>query len=152
MKIKEILELTKTENAATIAKTRLTIGEKKLREALKAIGASNQSGKKGWFYEGDPAVLEQSIYDFAAPSKPAATTKRTNERKNINTKERKSDIIKEHKEKPTKEGKGKVRKRASFDIDTELLKELKIYAIKEEKNTYEVVEQAIREYIRERNQ
>ena len=42
-----------------------------------------------------------------------------------------------------------MRKRASFDIDTQLLKELKIFAINEEKNAYEVVEQALRQYLRE---
>lgn len=76
---------------------------------------------------------------------------RTSEQKNIHTKERKYDTIKEQKQEPTKEAKKKVRKRASFDLDTELLKELKIFAVKADKNAYEVVEQALKEYLRERD-
>lgn len=43
----------------------------------------------------------------------------------------------------------KKKKRASFDIDSELLKELKIHAIIHDKNIYEVAESAIRKYLRE---
>lgn len=151
MKIKELLELTISKNIAAIAKEDLNIGEKRARAILKEIGCTNQSGKKGWFFEGDdPSVLEKSIYDFAPKTKPAAKKETTNERKNVFTKEQKHDRIKEPAQKPTKEEKTKMRKRASFDIDTELLKELKIFAIKEEKNAYEIVEQAIRQYLKER--
>jgi hypothetical protein len=41
------------------------------------------------------------------------------------------------------------RKRASFDIDASLLKELKIYTTETDQRTYEVVEKAIRKYIEE---
>lgn len=51
--------------------------------------------------------------------------------------------------KGAKEEKPKKKKRASFDIDSELLKELKIYAIIHDKNIYEVAESAIRKYLRE---
>lgn len=77
------------------------------------------------------------------------TNARTNEQKIIPSNERKHDRVKEQNIKPTNEEKSKVRKRASFDIDSDLLKELKIFAITEEKNVYEVVENAIRKYLRE---
>jgi hypothetical protein len=155
MKIREILELTQLENVATIAKNHLTIGEKKLRDTLKSIGCTNQAGKKGWIYTGDsPEVLEKSIYEFAKPKANYRRNERkketTEEQKNIPTNERNHDIIKEQIEKPTKEEGNKMRKRASFDIESELLKELKIYAIREEKNVYEIVENAIRMYLKER--
>jgi hypothetical protein len=79
----------------------------------------------------------------------SAQNETTKEEKNIRTKEEKYDILNERNTKPTKEEKSKVRKRASFDIDSDLLKELKIFAINEEKNVYEVVENAIRTYLRE---
>lgn len=42
-----------------------------------------------------------------------------------------------------------VRKRASFDLDVELLKELKIQAVIHDRNIYEIVETAIRKYLNE---
>ena len=39
------------------------------------------------------------------------------------------------------------RKRASFDLDAELLKQLKVKAVLEDKNIYELVEQAIAEFL-----
>lgn len=77
------------------------------------------------------------------------------ETKKHSANERKHDTIKEQEIEPTKEekakgGKSNLRKRASFDIDNELLKELKIFAIMEDKNVYEIVEQAIKNYLKER--
>lgn len=42
-----------------------------------------------------------------------------------------------------------VRKRASFDLDVELLKELKIQAVIHDRNVYEIVETAIKQYLAE---
>lgn len=205
MKIKEVLELTQSEPLNKIAKERLTIGEKPTREALKKAGCYNVSGKKGWFYEGEKSVLEQSIYDFAPEKKinrqPKANvltvpTNEAKEPKNKSTKENSepmNKLTKEPKIEPTLEptnqrskGSGNVevkqtvketaptkeqtnertlepsleptleqtnektivRKRASFDIDVELMKDLKIKAIIHDKNVYEMVETAIRQYLK----
>ncbi|MEK4125333.1 MULTISPECIES: hypothetical protein [Lysinibacillus] len=43
----------------------------------------------------------------------------------------------------------KVRKRSSFDIDIELMKDLKIQAVIHGKNVYEIVENAIRKELTE---
>lgn len=48
-----------------------------------------------------------------------------------------------------KEEKPKKKKRASFDIDEDVLKQLKIFAILNDKNIYEVAETAIRKYLRD---
>ena len=69
MKIKEILELTQTMRVSEIAKEFLEVGEKKAVEGLKKAGCYNTSGKRGWYFDGDESVLEQSIYDFVAPTK-----------------------------------------------------------------------------------
>lgn len=74
MKIKELLELTKESTLATIAKEQLTVGEKKAREALKNAGCYNMSGKKGWFFDGEQEVLEESIYNYVTTSKPKANS------------------------------------------------------------------------------
>lgn len=166
MKIKEILELTQSEPLNKIAKERLEIGEKPTREALKKAGCFNQSGKRGWFFNGDESVLEQSIYDFAPPKKinrqtttrPKATTRpNANVSTNV-TNEQNKKVTKEANEltreqvAPTLEQTSEktiVRKRSSFDIDVELMKELKIKAIIHEKNVYEIVETAIRKYLKE---
>lgn len=184
MKIGELLKLTQSKKISVIAKESLDIGEKPTREALKKAGCYNVSGKSGWFFEGDPEVLEQSIYDFAPPKKinrttnkaeanvstkapkkeltleqfnhsakeemnqaniQTAVTEPTNER----TKERKSLKTKEPKNISTNKPKTIIRKRSSFDIDVELMKELKVKAVLNDKNVYEMVETAIRNYLKE---
>jgi hypothetical protein len=51
----------------------------------------------------------------------------------------------------TKEVIGTIRKRTSFDLDTQLVKQLKIKAVMDDRNVYEIVEQAIREYLNKAN-
>lgn len=76
MKIKELLDLTMTKSIANIAKDHLTIGEKTVRAALKRVGCEHENGKRGWSYTGDhPAILEQSIYDFAQPKRKTRSIK-----------------------------------------------------------------------------
>lgn len=78
MKVGEILELTASKRTSEIAKEHLTIGEKRLREALKKAGCVHENGKKGWTFPYlDTYVLEQSIYDFVADTEkhePKAST------------------------------------------------------------------------------
>ncbi|WP_144597632.1 MULTISPECIES: hypothetical protein [Bacillus] len=80
MKIKEILELTKTNKVAEISKKHLEVGEKKAVEGLKKAGCTFTSGRSGWYLaEGtDESVLEQSIYDFVAPTKGKAKAVKSN--------------------------------------------------------------------------
>ncbi|OJE20653.1 hypothetical protein BAQ46_22770 [Bacillus paranthracis] len=89
-------------------------------------------------------MLEKSIYDFVT-TKPTANvrTKKTNNTKtkvdnNKGDKESMNETIKDTKNK---------RKRASFDIDVDLLKQLKVKAVLEEKNLYDLVEQAIKDFL-----
>ncbi|MDQ0884610.1 hypothetical protein [Peribacillus sp. V2I11] len=42
-----------------------------------------------------------------------------------------------------------IRKRSSFDLDIELMKDLKIQAIVHDRNVYEIVETAVRQYLKE---
>jgi len=143
MKIGEILELTQTMKLSEIAKKHLEVGEKKVLEGMKKAGCYSISGKRGWFYDGDPAVLEQSIYEYTTSTfftKPKAnnsnkTTKPATTR--IPAKERDN-------EKPKSTA---TRKRMSFDLDTELMKELKIQGIRDDVPLYEMVEKAIRQYL-----
>ncbi|WP_180230339.1 hypothetical protein [Bacillus thuringiensis] len=78
MKIKEILELTQTMRVSEIAKEFLEVGEKKAVEGLKKAGCYNTSGKRGWYFDGDESVLEQSIYNFVAPTKGKAKAVKSN--------------------------------------------------------------------------
>lgn len=43
---------------------------------------------------------------------------------------------------------GIIRKRTSFDLDVNLIKQLKIKAVMDDRNVYEIVEQAIREHLK----
>lgn len=156
MNIKEILELTKTKRLSEIAKESLEIGEKKAVEGLKKAGCYNISGKRGWHFDGDESVLEQSIYDFVAPTKGNAkanvpTNEPTLQPSNVGKaideiKKGKQEVAttKEETNVRTLERKSVIRKRSSFDIDVELMKELKIHAVIQDKNIYEIVETAIR--------
>ncbi|MCP3764733.1 hypothetical protein NLX67_20580 [Domibacillus sp. A3M-37] len=141
MKIKELLERMQTERLADIAKNHLTIGEKPARNALKTAGCYSISGKRGWYYDGDPATLEKSIYDF---------TKTHGERKNESTKEPTFKLSKEQNNIPMIEqnsGSQILRKRVSFDINMALFKRLKLYCVANDKNIYEVAEAAVQEYL-----
>lgn len=83
------------------------------------------------------------------------TNEPTNERTNVDTKRSKEEIKQANEQvAPTLEPIGQtnektiVRKRSSFDLDVELLKELKIKAIIHDKNVYEIVETAIRKHLK----
>lgn len=69
MKIKEIIELSKTDSLAKIAKDHLSVGKERAREALKQAGCYSKNGLKGWHFDGDESVLEQSIYDFVTTTR-----------------------------------------------------------------------------------
>ncbi|WP_082188104.1 hypothetical protein [Bacillus cereus] len=156
MKIGEIIELTKNKRLSEIAKESLEIGEKKAVEGLKKAGCYNISGKRGWHFDGDESVLEQSIYDFVPRTKGKAkanvsTNEPTLQPSNVvkateEVKKGKDEVAttKEQTNVRTLEPKRVVRKRSSFDIDVELMKELKIQAVIHDKNIYEIVETAIR--------
>lgn len=191
MKIGEILELTQTMKLSEIAKQYLDVGEKKALEGMKKAGCYAVSGKRGWFYDGDPAVLEQSIYDFTTKTintRPKAngsnkTTNHVKKNRNIDFASKSimidggnkvvvshSPKIKEKSENQTdevetynpdffemtgeevpkveKQSSEEVkRKRMSFDLDIELMKELKIQGIRDDVPLYEMVENAIRHYL-----
>lgn len=145
MKIGEILELTKTMKLSEIAKKHLEVGEKKATEGMKNAGCYSVNGKRGWFYDGDPAVLEHSIYEYTTVTfftKPKAN------KSNKTTKPATTEIPAKEpdNEKPKSTA---TRKRMSFDLDTELMKELKIQGIRDDVPLYEMVEKAIRQYLNE---
>jgi hypothetical protein len=151
MKVKEVLFLMQEKPLSQIAKEHLSIGEKPAREALKKAGAQPNAGRKGWTFGGAKENLEKNIEDFAevkARRKPKANVS-TKDTKNKTNKATKKQSSKETINETTKE---QTRKRASFDIDKELLKRLKITSVIEEKNVYEIVEEALRAYLDKKNQ
>lgn len=176
MKIREIIELSKTDSLAKIAKEHLNVGKEKAREGLKLAGCYSKNGVKGWFFEGDESVLDQSIYDFVSTTRKAKPSPNVSNKKNIS---KKSNVSKESAKVEITQTKKQVaptienfntnvkdntnvdfdtnvgtdintdvnRKRASFDLDVELVKQLKVQAVLQDKNLYEMVEIAIREYL-----
>lgn len=135
MKIREILELTKSKTIATIARDQLFIGEKPARSALKKAGCYSLVGKSGWYFDEfeNPQNLDKSIYDFAK--------KVQEEEKAVIQYVRNLDIDSANKE-------GVVRKRHSFDLDVRLTKILKVYCAQKELTLYEVVEDSINKYLK----
>lgn len=85
MKIKEIIELSKTDSLAKIAKEHLSVGKEKAREGLKSAGCYSKNGVKGWFFDGEESVLEQSIYDFVTTTRKTKPSPKTRNNTSIKT-------------------------------------------------------------------
>lgn len=144
MKISEILELSKVKTIAEIAKERLTIGEKPARAALKRAGCYSIVGQPGWFLDedADSTILDRSIYEIADQLKE----ERSLEFKlaaNVDSNKLYNDDGKAANELV-------YRKRHSFDLDVRLVKELKLYSVKEDITLYEAVEEAIYNYLKQK--
>lgn len=139
--IEEILESLKQGKAlANIAKE-LTVGKEKLSEALKNAGYLFNRGT-GWTYAGaDSEPLNKDYTDFITLRKSVKKPKSTN----VTTKE----LINVGSKVDSNKRTNVVRKRSSFDIDIELMKDLKIQAVVHDKNVYEIVENAIRKELAE---
>lgn len=138
-------------NGETVKGIAESIGSntKALNRALNAVGyvSEGKGATQRWIWQGEGVEpLEQElVFGRVTTQKP-----NTNERKNVVTNEGKNIRTNESNNVGTKEQtKVVVRKRASFDIDVDLLKELKVQAVLQDKNVYEMVEQAIRKYLRE---
>jgi len=172
VKIKEILEAIKQgKTLAGIGKD-IGVGKEKLSASLRNAGYEFNR-KDGWFFSGeDEQPLNKDYTEFIRGVKRANVS--TNQTKELNnqrsnklsnipakeeikqanqqvaptletTKERKNESSKEQ----TKERSNVVRKRSSFDLDVELMKELKIQAVIHDKNIYEMVETAIKQYLKD---
>lgn len=145
MKIKEILELTKTKPIAEIAKEHLTIGEKPARAALKRAGCYSIVGQPGWFLDEteNESNLERSIYEIAHELKEERSIilkEKANVGSNELTSVQKTAVY---------DADPIYRKRHSFDLDVALVKELKVHCVKSDITLYEAVEDAIRTYLNE---
>ncbi|MFS0621783.1 hypothetical protein [Priestia megaterium] len=163
MKIKEILEAIKQgKTLAGIGKD-IGVGKEKLSKALRNAGYEFNR-KDGWFFsEEGEQPLNKNYKEFIRGVKRAnVSAKRNNVKKEQNDKTFKSNINKKVSKNEISQAKEQVaptieqmninttvvRKRASFDLDVELLKKLKIEAVIQEKNLYEMVETAIRTYLK----
>ena len=169
MKIGEILKAIKQgKTLAGIGKD-IGVGKEKLSSALRNAGYEFNR-KDGWFFgrEGEQP-LDKNYTEFIRGVKKANVS--TKERKNEKTKEPKNQRSNESSNVPakeeikqaneqvaptlettkegTKERSNIVRKRSSFDLDVELMKELKIQAVIHDKNIYEMVETAIKQYLKD---
>lgn len=140
LKIREILELTKSKPISEIAKEHLSIGEKPARAALKRAGCYTIVGQPGWIFDDtdNPDNLERSIYEIAEEVK-AEKNAILKDRANLD-----SNHLKNTFETPLV-----YRKRHSFDLDVALVKELKLHCVRQDITLYEAVESAIRNYLDE---
>lgn len=168
MKIGEILkEIKQGKTLAGIGKD-IGVGKEKLSDSLRNAGYEFNR-RDGWFFseEGEQPLNKKYTEFIKGVKKANVSTKepqnqRSNESSNVpakeeikqankqvaptleTTKQRKNEPSKEQ----TKERSNIVRKRSSFDLDVELMKELKIQAVIHDKNIYEMVETAIRQYLK----
>ena len=154
MLIREIIQMSKEKPIRQIAKDHLEIGEKKLTDTLKRIGATNQRGKRGWDFRGNSDFLELSIYDLVEDGRKASAGIKEQKNKDTDsqTKNVSHETINENKNPQANKITGEtiqkktgeiIKKRASFDLDVESLKKIKIYAVEEDLKVSEVVDRAI---------
>lgn len=167
MLIREVLKMTESKKIAEIARDHLVIGEKRTRIALRAAGCFTLNGKRGWKSKPNNEIaLNKSIYDFVPPKPTARTLEVTQESDkmssngstlNVYGKNKKSKPKQPNKSEKDLEpitlvnGETKIpeRNRTSFDIDTQVHKDLKKYCVdSSEKWAYRVVEKAIVEYMK----
>jgi hypothetical protein len=164
MKIGDLLELTKTKKLADIAKEDLTISEKPAREALKLVGCYSISGKRGWYFDGDKSVLEQSIYDYELPSKRKIRTVMSAEKEVSATIEKAKALnnpetqlynkpnhkkIKKQFGKPTNQEFSKpAMKKVTYEIEEQLHDELRIKSIMEKRTVSEIVNEIIKKGVK----
>lgn len=132
MKIKEILELTQTQPIAEVAKQYLTIGEKPTRQAMKRAGCYTIVGQAGWIFDDTESSLnlECSVYELAEEV----------------ARERNEDL-KAAVDGYTADENYIPRRRHSFDLDIRVVKQLKLHCIRTDQTLYEVVEEAILQYL-----
>jgi len=164
MKIKEIIELSKTDSLAKIAKEHLDVGKEKAREGLKQAGCYSINGVKGWHFEGDESVLEQSIYDFVTTTRQAKSEFSTAEKEasaaieeprlvNIPTSQQNNKTENKKINKPINKKRNKQvgkptnqlsLKKVTYEIEEQLHDELKIKAIREKRTVSEIVKEIIK--------
>ncbi|WP_369355916.1 hypothetical protein [Lysinibacillus capsici] len=142
MTIGEILEALGQGKALADIGKELTVGKEKISKALKNAGYLFNRGT-GWTYAGaDPEPLNKDYTDFISSRKSVKKSMTSN----VPTKELTNVGSKDG---LNKRNNNVVRKRSSFDIDIELMKDLKIQAVIHDKNVYEIVENAIRKELTE---
>lgn len=168
MKIREIIELSRTDSLAKIAKEHLNVGKEKAREGLKQAGCYSINGVKGWHFDGDESVLEQSIYDFVTTTRKAKSEVSTAKKEasatieeprlvNIPTSQQTSKTESKEINKPINKPINKQRnkqvgkpttqlslKKVTYEIEEHLHDELKIKAIREKRTVSEIVNEIIK--------
>lgn len=139
--IGEIIEALGQGKALADIGKELAVGKEKLSKALKNAGYLFNRGT-GWTYTGkNPEPLNKDYTDFISLRKSVKKSTTTN----VPTKE----LTNLGSKVGSSERTNVVRKRSSFDIDIELMKDLKIQAVIHDKNVYEIVENAIRKELAE---
>lgn len=168
MKIREIIERSKNESLPSIAKIHLSIGKDKAREALKEAGCYSKNGLRGWYFDGDESVLDQSIYEYVIPTgkpndgvstakKEASATIEEPRLKNDPTFQQSKKTESKKTNKSTKKqinkkvGKPTIQetnkpsmKKVTYEIEEQLHDELKIKAIREKRTVSEIVNEIMK--------
>ncbi|OXS72952.1 hypothetical protein [Domibacillus enclensis] len=140
MKLKDVLELTLTDSLDLIAKNHLEIGKNAARDALKKAGCYAKNGRRGWFYEGDPAVLEKSIYDFIEKKNTQTSVKPENKQTELKVEKQERKIT----------GKEKNLKKATYEVEEWVHDELKIQAIRQKQTISEIVNEILKKTVEEK--
>lgn len=141
MNVGEILEKSKEMSIPKICKEFLQIPDKRVREKLKEIGCAYDEKKKYWIYDGsDQTILETNIYDLV-DMKPR-NKETTDQQKIVSSNQATIQPTQEINNLASNE-----RKRFSVDIKATLIKQLKIKSVTDDRHIYEMVEEAITDYL-----
>lgn len=149
MKIKEVLQLTKEQPLADIAKEHLTIGKLKATEALKAAGAYSKNGVRGWFFDGDESNLEKSIYDFVEVKKqPSQPKPKTNNISGLPEVNKSNKQTKQPENKQVEQMETSATKKVTYEIEEQLHDELRIRSIREKRTVSAIVNDIIKQALK----
>jgi hypothetical protein len=101
-----------------------------------------------WFFEGDKAVLDQSIYDFAPIGKRKVIRELVSIEKEVSATTEKAEALlnptSQFSKNPTSKQTGKpAMKKVTYEIEEQFHDELKMKAIKEKRTVSEIVNEII---------
>lgn len=157
--ILEVIQLNETMKFLEIAKEHSPVGREKLREAMKAAGATFLQKDKRWYIEADNPNARKKVTDFVtsvrmATGKPNEVKKKTNTQKKQAAAPLIEDVVTgqtslndDYFDIFTVEKKVET-KRLSVDIDKELHKKLKMLSTEKEITMSKIVGDVLSEFFK----
>ena len=146
--ILDVIEFNKQMKFLDVAKTYAPVGREKLREAMKLAGATFDQQTKRWDIQKGHANEKKRVLDFVQSSRITKTKREKGQGPlRVDPVTGQSQLDDGYFEIETKQEKI-IRKKISLDLDIDLHKSLKHIALDHDIRLYVLVEDVLREYIK----